>query len=99
MWQVTLVLIYLSDSTIVLKMRHALCDTPFTYTFVSVRHDIMMIFEGREYTRMDVLSFFVAMQRVPILVLFLSVLDNYMISGESAYSYLFCLGLLFCLLN
>jgi hypothetical protein len=75
-------------------MRHALCDTPFTYTFVSVQHDIMMIFEGREYTSMDVCLLFVAMQRVPILVPFLSVLDNYMISGESAYSYLFCLGLL-----
>ena len=56
----------------------------------------MMIFEGREYTRMDVLSSFAAMQRVSTLVPFLSVLDNYMISGESAYSYLFCLGLLFC---
>ena len=58
MRQVIDYLIYLSDSTIVLKMRHALCDTPFTYTFVSVQHDIMMIFEGREYTRMDVLSSF-----------------------------------------
>ena len=43
---------------------------------------------------MGVCLHFAAMQRVPTLVPFLSVIDYYMISGESAYSYLFCLGLL-----
>ncbi len=52
----------------------------FTYTFVSVRHDIMMIIEGREYTSMDVcLSFFCNHATRSYLSAFLSFFDNYMI--------------------
>ena len=83
----------------------SLCDTTCTYTFFSVRHDKIWVCEGREWTFANVCLFSQpcdrsASHRVTLesikkstrQVSFLSLVDNYMISDESAYSLLFVSG-------
>ena len=68
------------------------CDTTCTYTFFSVRHDKIWVCEGREWTVANVCLFSQPCDKYVRQLLFLLLVDNYMIPDESAYSLLFVSG-------